>query len=268
MKKALIIVAALAVCLVSCKNNKNNQPTTDEVEVVKEALADSLLAEIDAIAEQFDNASMKVFSSKMVLTDKEKMVKPDYLLDPAEADKFVTKTQKVNALAIYVSEMQLRKAYGMPTDDVMAAIAKLEVDINHPTDIEFMTSDASRSEKIKKEYEICKERDEIDYFWKFQYAIQCETGFLLAKNPDLFFSKMNDEDVALFGRQCKSVEKVIAYLAPYDEEMNNIYVMECERFNGQPEDEIGSFLTDVATAKEAYKSNKYHFVEWRDALLK
>jgi len=59
---AVAMVAALS--MVSCKNNKkaeSQEPTQEEVQEMKQALADSVLAEIDAIAEKLYDASSKSF---------------------------------------------------------------------------------------------------------------------------------------------------------------------------------------------------------------
>jgi len=54
------------------------------------------------------------------------------------------------------------------------------------------------SEKIKKEYEACRERGDLAYFWQFQYAIMIETGYIIAHNPELFFSKITEEQWQAF----------------------------------------------------------------------
>jgi len=84
--------------MVSCKNNnkktQSKNPSQEEVQEMKQALADSVLAEIDAFADQYSDAASKAFRLQaMELTDDEKQVKPDYLLDPSLVSKFVTKSQ-------------------------------------------------------------------------------------------------------------------------------------------------------------------------------
>jgi len=100
MKKITILtMAVLAVLTISCKNTKTTEPTPEEIQAQKVALADSVLAQIDEYAEQFSKTRDGYLLNLFALTDEEKIIKPDYLLEPSEVSKFITKTQKVNALA-------------------------------------------------------------------------------------------------------------------------------------------------------------------------
>jgi len=217
---ALAMVAALSMVSCKCSSNKPQEPTQEEIQEMKQALADSVLAYIDACAEQLCDATSKSFSIQtMELTDEEKMVTPDYLLDPSVADTLITKTQKVNALAIYSIELGVRKIYDMPQEETKAVIAKLAVDVNHPTDMDFLTSDTAMSEKIKREYEICKERGDLAYFWRFQVAVLTEFSYLLVQNPKLFFNKITDEQLNEYGKKTPAIYGALDKLAEYDEEM-------------------------------------------------
>lgn len=272
MKKTYLLfaIAMFAVLsLVSCKSNKSNQPTPEDVKEMKLALADSVLAQIDALEADFQDAAGKsILFAQIALTDKEKMVKPDYLLDPAEVDNFVTKDQKVSALAFYILEKNLRKAYEMPTDAAEAAISKLLVDINYPLDEELIKSDAPISEKIKSEYELCSERGEQDLYWRFQYSLLCDMNYLLASNPDLFFSKITDDNISAYDRQWAKCFEAIKYLAAYDEEMDELFIAEASRSNGLSTEEIRARFANVDAAKATFKSNEFHPIEWRNSLLK
>jgi len=224
MKKSYILIAlamVVALTMVSCKNNKKvKEPSQEEVQEMKQALADSVLAYIDTCAEKLCDANSKSFRIKtMELTEKEKMVKPDYLLDPSVANTLVTKKQKVNALAIYSIELLVRKIYDMPQEETKEVIAKLAVEVNHPTDVDFFMSDIPTSEKFKREYEICKERGDVAYFWQFQYALLVETGYLLVQNPELFFSKISEEQLFEYGNIAQVIYDAIDELSEYDEEM-------------------------------------------------
>jgi len=194
MKRTFTLFAVMAICfamMVSCKN-KTNEPAPEEIEAQKVALADSVLAEIDSLSEQYFDASTKSFKLKEVeLTEDEKLVKPDYLLDPSVADTLITKVQKVNALAIYSVELGIRKMYDMPTEEIKEVLLKLAADVNHPIDVDFLISNATSSEKLKKEYEVCKERGDIAYFWQFEEAVITEIEYVIAQNPELFINKIS-----------------------------------------------------------------------------
>jgi len=222
MKRTLTRFALVAICsamMVACKN-KQSDPTPEEIEAQKVALADSVLAYIDDCVEKLCDATSKSFRiMTMELTDEEKIVKPEYLLDPSVAATLVTKTQKVNALAIYSIELGVRKIYDMPQEETKEAIAKLAIEVNHPIDVDLLTSDTPTSEKIKREYEICKERGDLAYFWQFQVAALTEFSYLLVKNPELFFSKITDEQLIGYGEKSPGIYGALNKLAEYDEEI-------------------------------------------------
>jgi len=232
MKKSYILIALTmlaALSMVSCNNNKKAkiaEPTPDEIQAHKQALADSVLAQIDSLVEQFYDAQSKSFKLKaLVLTEAEKKVKPDYLLDPSTSNMLVTKTQKVNALAMYCADISVRKIYDMPIEETKEAIAKLAAEVNHPTDVDLLTDNTEISEKLRREYEVCKERGDLAYFWQFQYAFLTEISYILVQNPDLFFSKFTDEQLEAYGLRGHKVYDAIDEMAQYDEEMEMLREM-------------------------------------------
>jgi len=139
MKRTFQFLAFVAICsamMVSCKNTKQSEPTLEEIQTQKVALADSVLAKIDAFAGKFIDASEGDFRIvNFELNEEEKMVKPDYLLDPSFANTLVTKSQKVNALAIFLVELTVREIYDMPLEETQEVMAKLAVEIDHPVDV-------------------------------------------------------------------------------------------------------------------------------------
>jgi len=269
MKRTLTLFACVAACcamMVSCKNAKTAEPTQEEIQAQKVALADSVLTQIDALAEQLSDASSNSFRFKLMeLTDAEKIVKPDYLLDPSVAENLVTKSQKVNALAIYAMEMGVREIYGMPTEEANAAIVKLAAEINHPIDFDYLTSDVPVSDKIRREYEICKERGDITYFWKFQYAIVTEMSYLLIMNPDLFSNKITDEKMKAYDQRVNALHLAIEELAQYDEEMASIFECSNKLYSNLSPEEVESYNSEAAIQWRF--AHKDIYISRRNALL-
>jgi len=113
------------------------EPTPEEIQAQKVALADSVLTQIDAIANQiFDAGSNSVRFKSMELTENVKMIKPDYLLDLSIANQLVTKSQKVNALGIYIVDYSIRTIYDMPLDEAKEVIIKLATEVSSSFDVE------------------------------------------------------------------------------------------------------------------------------------
>jgi len=199
---------------------KVNEPSHINVAERKSALASSILEQIDSLYLQYQKALGKSFDlSEIELTEKEKQVKPDYLLDLSAANDFMTRSQKVNALAIYAIDRCVRKIYDMPLEDTKQTIDKLAAEINHMVDVDYLMSDASVSEKLEREYEVCKESGDLAYFWQFQYAVFVETTYLFAQNQELFIKRISDEQNQAFHESVTNRIDVIMELAKYDEEM-------------------------------------------------
>jgi len=265
---ALAMVAALSMVSCQCNSKKTQKPTQEEVQQQKQALADSVLAEIDAIAEKLYDASSKSFRLQfLTLTDKEKLVKPDYLLDPSIAYTLVNKTQKINALAIYCLEKGVRKIYDMPCEEVNEAIAKLAIDLNFPMDMEYVAGEAPLSEKMRKTYETCKERGEQNLFWQFEYATFLEINYVIANDPELFFNKITEEQwVAYYERKTEALN-AIKELAKYDEEMALLWDFRNKNMVTSSEEEREKMFSSFESSRQLYKENKDRFSEIRNALL-
>jgi len=273
MKKSYIFIALTMVAvltMVSCKNNKkanNQEPTQEEVQGMKQALADTVLAKIDEFVEQYwDNYSKSFRFRTLELTEAEKLVKPDYLLDPSVANTLVTKTQKVNALAIYEMEQAIRKIYDMPCNDVEEVIARLIVDLNCPLTIEDLVSESPVSEKIKSYYNACKERGDLALFWQLEEAIGTETDYLLAQNPNLFFSKMTEEQWKSFYNVRWFCYKSVDELAKYDEEMASLQKFMHKEWTISNDDVI-RVNSNFASAKEHRVAHRELYIAKRNALL-
>jgi len=262
----LALVAISSAMMVSCKN-KQSEPISEDIQAQKVALADSVLAQIDALYEEYEDASAKGYLwGDIVLTEEEKIVKPDYLLEPLFASTLATKSQKVNALAFYLADLPIRKMYDMQVEEVKEAIVKLAIELNHPIDFKGDTySKTPVSEIVRKEYEACRERGDLTYFWQFQNAILRETEYLLSKNADLFLNKISDAQVSEFDRRWDNFIDAVKVLAEYDDEMrlvlNTIYLpSNREEFDNM-------YYSSKEAAAEMYRSNKFQFIERRNALL-
>jgi len=272
MKRTFILLSILSICcavMVSCKNTKQSEPTPEEIQAQKVALADSVLAKIDAIAEKYINLSNNAyFFDNISLTEAEKMIKPDYLLEPGEYCNFITRNQKVNALAIYEVEYYIRMLYDIPTDEVAEVMTKLATETNLPSDSEILTSDKSASEMLREAYMDCKEKNEIAYFWRFQIAVIREMSYLLAKNPEFYLTKISEETWASYREYWDYAYQAITTLAPYDAEIALILNTFDPIANGVNYNEIREAYSTIPSSIKTLKADKYQAIAKRNALLK
>ena len=120
MKKLTIILLAVAiVALPSCKNRKNaqNQEAKDYTEATAEELnEEELKANMAALIESAKKIKPVPFvkatqDGTLVLSEKEKMVKPDYLLNPAKANNLATLYQKYRAVGMFTADKNIHHTH-------------------------------------------------------------------------------------------------------------------------------------------------------------
>jgi len=228
MKCSYLILASVSVLVlssVSCGNrkavNKTEIISKASIEAQKNVLADSILIICDELAKQYSSIPEAKMALDITLPEKEKLLKPTYLLDPEIARTFVTKQQKVSGMAILIVETVVRKAYDLPYDKSVAAITKLAAELNHPVDPEYaMDPSVPVSEKVRKTYEVCRERGELSYFWQFHFSITTAIEYIIANNPDIFFNNLTEEQWETVASRNETIISAIHELAKYDNEMN------------------------------------------------
>ena len=216
----------VAAMTVSCKNNNKKAAKTAEanaevVEAAKTILTDDVLATLDEIAKPILESSGSAAPESIIasaLTEEEKLIKPDYLLEASQANEMVTKSQKLNALAILFVERPIRIAYGMPTEETDKVIAHLAAEVNDPISFDDEMN-LTPAEKTKMAYEAHKERGDITDFWQYVFAIQIEINYLISNNPDAFFRNLTEEQYQSFHNRYVSCLKAVKELAKYDSEI-------------------------------------------------
>jgi len=272
MKKSYILIAVAmvaALTMVSCKNNKSQEPTQEEIEAQKIALADSVMAKVDAIANQFIDASKESFTFRSrMLTEQEKAIKPDYLFDPSEVTNLTTTPQKARAIGIMIIDLGVRYLYEMPIDETKEAISRLALEINMPTDV--LSASANQqdiSEIHRKIYNNCKENNKLDIFWQCCYAIVIETCYIIAQNPDLFFSKITENEHQAFSQTYSAVIDAIEELAKYDEEMASLLELRNESRLVNNDEQVAEVYSSLESTKQFVNDKKDKNIARRNALL-
>jgi len=270
MKRTLLFLALIAISsamMISCKNAKNVEPTPEEIQAQKTALADTVLAQIDALVDKYIDAANQSFKIQYFeLTEKEKLTKPDYLLEPSYANNLVSKSQKITALAYYSVDRLVRVIYEMPTNEIDEVMAKLIAELNHPWG-EYKKKDVPVSEMMKKAYQTCKENGDMAYFWQFQNAIIAETGYIFAQNPDMFFDKITDEQWHAYINRLKAKGAAAKKLAKFDPEMAVLYDLILQLGVRPSDEEKDAVFSSCEAAKNFVKANYEKYSVRRNALL-
>lgn len=276
MKKyyTFIVLAMATAMIASCKDNNKKaeeaaDATAEVVEAAKTILTDDVLATIDDFAiiylDESNNFDVQEFITSG-LTEKDKMIKPDYLLDPAQTSGLVTRSQKFAALAILSSERAIRAAYGMPVEKSTEAIVRLCAELNHPLTHDDI-SNLKTSDRIRKFYEVCKERGELDYFWKLNSAFMAEFLYLMVCNPDPFLNNLTDEQWASFKKRYDSYLHTVRILANYDEEIASVVNIINETNSISNEEEASGIFDTKESGMQRILQAKDKYIARRNALL-
>lgn len=266
---SLVLVAALAL---SCKNNAKEDDFANEelAEAAKLFLTEDIMKTLDEMAQICINESNVFDVSDIIssgLTEEEKLIQPDYLLNAEQTKDLVTKTQKVNALAILTTERYIRKAYDMPIVETDKAISRLMLDLNHPISAD-ENKELSPSEKVKRIYEQCKQHGDLVYFWQFNFASINELNYIIAQNPDIFFRNITDEQYASLLTRFKTTVNAVRTLAQYDPEVEKAVILFDQNRKYQDINEVLARTQTKEDAKQFYIDTKYERIAHRDAMLK
>lgn len=230
MKKATLITVLALVALnaaTSCRNGKSTMKQTKQAEqeilaAYRADIADSVLEAVDSLAQQYiANIQDGSLAIENLLTERERLVKPKYLFNPADADRLITRRQKTAALAFLITERPLRIAYGMPVNDTDHAIARLLSDLNYPLDIDRM-KELSISDNTRNVYEMCREKKQVQYFWEVQADAMISVSYLIASNPDLYYSRLTDEQIRRHAAAFDGMMKALERIARTDREMESV----------------------------------------------
>ena len=200
MKKiAIILLAAAIVALPSCKNRKNvnNQEAKDYTEATAEEInEEELKVNMAALIESAKKIKPVPFvkatqDGTLVLSEKEKMVKPDYLLAPESANNLATLYQKYRAVGMFTADKNIANMYGMPITAYNEAIFKLLTDINDPALKDFYTLPSIDIESDREAFGIFVD-EEYDA-WDGTAAGLVEQLFVLTRDVDKFMPMFTDE---------------------------------------------------------------------------
>ena len=268
MKKFVLFIAftVCALVAVSCGNNKSSKISGEEITEAKIELAEDVLATLDSLEQKCVEAGadfedvIGIITS--ALTDEQKMVKPDYLMDPKHTHGLMSLRQKVNALAILLTERPLREAYEMPLEEIDEAIARLYVEIGSPVPLN-MCKDLPVSEIVKMAYKVCKSNNELCYFWMFDNAVQYNLLYLISFNSDTFFNNITPEQYEAFNTRIYTAGKAAQQLAEYDSEIASAVAFHDKTWGFESLEEAKDTLSDINEGKAMIEKRHQDYVDYR-----
>lgn len=209
MKKATVILLAIAMLAIpSCKNANNKKAENEAAEAAavsekEQLVTEELKVNLQNLVESTKQMKSLPFiysvNGTLKLSDKEKMVKPDYLIDPAATNDLVTLSQKYRAVAMLSIDKVIAKLYDMPTDDMEAALARISVDVNDEALKDFSEKVQANKGAGDAISEFCDKEIEAgraNFFWESTAAGLVEQVYVLTMNMDKFLPMFDDQAAA------------------------------------------------------------------------
>lgn len=245
MKKLTLLALGLAIAILpSCMNQGGGSKSdADSVTLTKEEqiLMEQIKFNVNNLIESAKNLKAAPFISQkengsVELTEKEKMVKPNYLYDLSSTNELIDLIQKYRAVAVLGVDQVIAEKYEMPTAGFKASIAKLVLEIDDPAFSEFAKTvwdengpvNDAISALVDGEYEAERAR----YFWEFIAAGLVEQTYVLTENMDKFMPMFDDQSAAdvTFNFVCvhygiTEMIKLYPEMASLDEVLMPLYVI-------------------------------------------
>jgi hypothetical protein len=226
MKKLSIFAVAIAtLAFTACGGNKSaNNAEEAQKSFDQEQIEAKIKMEFDSLASNIGKLKHLPIIHKgdggIQLTDEEKQVKPDYLLNPSVAENAVTLAEKYRMVSALSVDENIASMYDMPTDDYQKAITKLLADINDPS---FKEIDATNIfEKAQQLYDAMNENGRINYFWQLSAASFVEEIYAMTQNTDKFITAFDDEAASNVTYRTTLLIDAINRLVEYDPEIEPV----------------------------------------------
>lgn len=233
MKKlSFLLVIASVMMFASCGNRSNEKAEkadTKATTIEEQYLTADLKIKLDSLAASVNRLQAVPFvksvkSGKVVLTEKEKKVKPEYLLPLSKANDLVTKSEKARTIAAYGVDRYVAELYDMPIDDYNPILTKLASDINSSA-IATLAKEQDFTSFIQNFYDEQFENGTLNIFWESITSALVESIYITTQNVDKFVGALTDEEASEITYRFALAEDGIVSLIPYHEDMKELNVV-------------------------------------------
>lgn len=205
---SVILLAVLLVAVPSCKNQKKAQAAKQyDLSSAETIVSEELKVDVGNLVESAKKMKRMPFvektaDGKFVLTQKEKMIKPDYLVNPSFANDLVTLSQKYRTVAMLGIDLMITNIYEMPNTEYKEAINKLLLDINDPALTDYagldwsLISEEEQSECLGEFIDEEYEQGRPNFFWEGVAASLVEQLYICTRDVNKFMPMFTDEVAA------------------------------------------------------------------------
>lgn len=244
----IIFIALFALISFACSGFNSQAPQTK----TEQRLTAKLVEKLDSLAATFKSLDAFTILEKdskggIKLSDKEKKVKPNYLLNPSIAEELTTLQQKYYGMAMLLCDAQVALRYDMPVNDYKEYIAKLAISANidnipDPLDIHAINTNMDTRQAT--------------LYWSYCAAFCVEFTYILTQNIEKFIVFFDDKSAAQVSKRLNLVEDAVSALMPYEpamRELNHIleplYILDVNNV-AQLTDQLYQLKNQISTARE------------------
>ena len=229
MKKLTIFAVVIAAfAFIACEGNKgaNAPEQNDSIKSFEQdQVEQKIKVELDSLAAELGKMKKVPFMTAdengIQLSEQEKQVKPDYLLNPSVAENAITLAQKYRVLSALSVDRAIAAMYDMPVDEYDKAISKLAADVDDPSfkDIEDMSTIYETGEKL---YNDMNANGRINQFWQMVGGALVEQFYAMSQNTDKFLTAFDDESASNITYRIVLLSDAVKRLAGYDSEFEPV----------------------------------------------
>lgn len=222
MKKlAMFAVVFAALAFAACDGKKSAQPVevTDSVKSFEQEQVEAKIKmELDSLAAAIGELKQLPIvkdENGIKLSDEEKQVKPDYLLEPSVAENAATLAEKYRMVSALSVDKKIAALYDLPTDEYDKAISKLVADIDDPSFKDIQDA-ATIFETTQTLYDNMNQNGRINYFWQLAGTSLVEQLFAISQNSDKFLASFDDDAASNVTYRIALLTEAIGRLKQYD----------------------------------------------------
>ncbi|MBQ0063044.1 MAG: hypothetical protein KBS94_03320 [Prevotella sp.] len=268
MKKLFMSLAAVAL-LTSCGGSKQqvNAGAEEEKSFEQEQIEANIKMQVDSLASEFAKMGDMPFianlkEGKIVFSEEEKQVKPEYLIDPATTNDLVTLSQKYRAVAILSADKMIAQAYDMPIDEYDAAIKKLVIDLDDDAFKAFEEAAEKKENDIKEKmqdfYTKEEENGRINFFWDTATAFLVEELYIISQDTNnKFIECFTDESASNITYRIILFQNALNRLKEYAPELEELCdaIQPLEALNAMSVDELKAQLAEMHEQLKGIRNN-------------
>ncbi|HOO42205.1 MAG TPA: hypothetical protein PLC77_00695 [Bacteroidales bacterium] len=230
---ALLLISALIVS--ACGNSsskKKDAQTKSETSLQEQYLTEDLIIKIDSLVSGFKRLGIMphleaIQEGTLVLTEREKRVKPTFLMPLEKVNDLVTLTQKTRALGIYAVDQAIARLYDMPIEEYDKVIAQLLVDTDNvalmegaEVSVEVNALDVDSWVITMEDEQMGKEQ--VNMFLETMASGVLESLYFTSLDIPRYMTYFDDQSAADFSYRFLLVVDGIESLIPYHPELESI----------------------------------------------